>query len=412
MILPDDLFAEISALCLDAVQVSALCAEAKKMRAARLLRRRDIAYRRLRETAASAWEYREWMGRAANIFAAALMLLGEVAAIKKEKDSPVYCGTAPFDGKKTLDEIALDTWAQLPFLPEESPDLLEKVRFDLQKQAALLLAENKIKKADLPELDENALFQGFRAAGVKENDCVMLHASLSSLGRVRGGAPTVIAALQKAVGDGGILAMPALSNTVDAPGDFEFDPATTPIVEWIGVMPRTFWKMPGVLRSANPTHSVLAWGRNAAHFIAQQDPYDCFAPDGPWAKLRDGNGKILLVGENAVDSNTFLHACEAWYTTYMESIVVRVKGVGKVKEFHYPGGCRGNWYHLGKEAKYFQKLVADGIVHTAKIGESAVTVFNAEELARAMQKYLVADPALLLHHDNCGNCAKLRSRIK
>ncbi|MCQ2380713.1 MAG: AAC(3) family N-acetyltransferase, partial [Victivallaceae bacterium] len=257
-----------------------------------------------------------------------------------------------------------------------------------------------------------SLLGDLRRAGIASGDAVMVHASVKSLGIIDGGAASFIGALQDAVTGDGILAMPALSDAVDDGVGYEYDPETTPIVKWIGVLPKLFWKFPDVVRSACPTHSVLAWGRDARNFISQTNPYDCFAPDGPWAKLRDRNGKILLVGSRSIDSNTFIHACESWYATYMESVMVRVLGSGSHAEVNYPGGCRGGWYHLGRLAPYFQMIERDGLVCDVKIGDADVVLIEAGRLAEAMKSYLADDPALLLHKSGCGNCAKTRSRIR
>ena len=59
------------------------------------------------------------------------------------------------------------------------------------------------------------------------------------------------------------------------PGDFwalgedgprVFDPQETPTTN--GRIADTFWRMPGVLRSLNPTHPFAAWGRHAERYTA------------------------------------------------------------------------------------------------------------------------------------------------
>ena len=165
-------------------------------------------------------------------------------------------------------------------------------------------------------------------------------------------------------------------------------------------------------RSPHPTHSVCAWGKKAAEFLAQKDPYDTFAEDGPWGKLRSG-GKILFLGDS-LGGNTFLHACEAWFNDYLYSTMadtVTPDGVREVKVTHFPGGCRGGWYKLGRKAELFVKLQAKGIFRETRIGKAAVNVCNAGDLADAMREMFAADPAILLHKSGCADCARLRSKI-
>ena len=378
--------AALRKLCFDAVQLRGAGEAAKLLRARRLLCRREYEYARLKKNASSAREFRDVSGKAAPLFSAALALLVPGKPVEPEKPDASPCGRrvfvpcdpdadVPFDGKRTAGEIALEKWAFLPFLSDEPSGAYSGIL-----SAVAAFAERGVKEGTLQEViphetKEDELLADFRRGGIVPGDKVMVHASVRSLGRISGGAQSVISALQRAVGENGILAMPALSDTYDDAGCFEYDPATTPVVPWIGVLPRIFRETPGVVRSANPTHSVLAWGKDAVRFVDQSDPYDCFAPDGPWAKLREQNGKILLIGESAVDSNTFLHACEAWYNFYLESIVVRVRGAGKKTEIHFPGGCRGNWYHLGVEAPYFQKLATMKLVHSFPVGGGARNAF-------------------------------------
>jgi len=66
------------------------------------------------------------------------------------------------------------------------------------------------------------------ALGVTRGDTVLVHASLSSLGRVEGGTETVIAAILQALGDEGTLLMPALSYEFVTPENPVFDVRETP----------------------------------------------------------------------------------------------------------------------------------------------------------------------------------------
>ena len=92
--------------------------------------------------------------------------------------------------------------------------------------------------------------RGLAQLGIKPGDMIMVHSSLKSLGYIPGGAPTVIEALQETVGEDGILAMPALVACADGGSRPPFNPATSPIESWVGTIPETFRKSPGVLRSS------------------------------------------------------------------------------------------------------------------------------------------------------------------
>ncbi len=256
--------------------------------------------------------------------------------------------------------------------------------------------------------------RGLAQLGVKPGDMLMVHSSLKSLGYIPGGAATVIEALEETVGEEGILAMPALVSSADGGSRPPFNPATSPIERWVGTIPETFRKSPGVLRSGHPTHSVCAWGKNAAAFLASSDPADVFAKDGPWGKLFDNGGKIVFIGE-AIGGNTFLHACEAWILGYLDETFawVETPDGGKELKFvsNYPGGCRGGWYGKGRNAPYFAKLLELGVPKEVHVGRGTITLMEPRELYQAMQRIFKEDPFILLHKEGCGDCARIRGKI-
>ena len=61
------------------------------------------------------------------------------------------------------------------------------------------------------EVTRAVLRADLRRLGVREGDCVMLHSSLSSLGRVEGGAEAVVEAFLDATGPEGTLITPAFT---------------------------------------------------------------------------------------------------------------------------------------------------------------------------------------------------------
>lgn len=319
-----------------------------------------------------------------------------------------------FDGKRSIREAAMILWALAPFTPGEEKDALPKLASSLADTAKTLLSSGAFALKELPIVRQDDIEKGLRELGIRAGDMVMTHSSLKGFGIVEGGAPTVIAALQSVITEEGLLALPALSLCVDGGTRESFDRATTSIETWVGTIPETFRKMPDVLRSSHPTHSVCAWGKRAEEFITSSEPMDVFAKDGPWGKLVKENGKILFLGE-ATTGNTFLHACEAWYGGYLDETIAIVRkedgSVEKVPVKNYPGGCRGGWYGLGRNAPYYKKLEEQGIFRETKIGNARVTLVSAPELAKAVQKLLEEDPGIFLHKKGCQDCARIKGKI-
>ena len=314
-----------------------------------------------------------------------------------------------FDGRKTVFEVARAVWATRPYPEHESYEGFEE---ELRHYAALADVAVKgglARRKETPCVTIGELKSALKELGIAPGDRIMVHSSYKSFGAFEKGPGGIIEALQESVTPAGIVAMPAFSDCCDGGNSGVFDREKTPIEKWVGIIPEIFRRQPGVLRSNHPTHSVCAWGEGAAAFLEQKEPYDCFALDGPWGKLAQ-KGKLVFLGE-AVGGDTFLHACETWYNSYVDSIEAPVGGK-MVRITNYPGGCRGGWYKKGRTAPYFQKLKEMGVVREARAGQAVITVMDAGELAAAMKKIFAEDPAILLHKSNCRECARLRSKIK
>jgi aminoglycoside N3'-acetyltransferase/aminopeptidase-like protein len=318
-----------------------------------------------------------------------------------------------FDGKKTVFEVALAIWATRFYGLHEDADAFPNELRRCAKLAEVLLRGGLARLRELPQVTKEEIACGLRELGVEAGDLLMVHSSLSSFGRVLGGADTVIDALQEVVTESGIVAMPAFTDCAEGSGRGAYNPDSTTIEKWVGLIPETFRKRAAVLRSPHPTHSVCAWGRQAEEFLRQVSPMDTFAADSPWGKLLERKGKVVFLGES-VSGNTFLHACEAWYNTYLDSTFALYEtpdGVKSVLVKDYPGGCRGGWYKLGRHAAWFRELKARGLFQEAKVNDTVLTAYRADHFAAAVKEMFSREPAVLLHQNGCRDCARLRSKI-
>ena len=156
---------------------------------------------------------------------------------------------------------------------------------------------------------------------------VMVHVSLSSIGYVCGGAPTVIEALLEAVGSEGTIMMPTQSwKNLDlevgvhpevGEDDWQtirdnwppYDKRTTP-TQTMGAVAELFRQWPGSLRSDHPARSVSANGRYAAYLTENQDLSNIFGDGSPIGRLYELDGYVLLIGVG-YDKNTSLHLADA-----------------------------------------------------------------------------------------------------
>lgn len=156
----------------------------------------------------------------------------------------------------------------------------------------------------------NELIQNIEELGIRRGDTLLIHSSLKSIGRVEGGADTVLDAFTDYLAGEGNLILPTHSwQTIDEARNV-FDPETEP--SCVGALTEIFRKKDGVIRSWHPTHSVGVVGKDAEDYIRGDHFYDTPCPrKGCWGKLYDYNAKILFLGCSP-KRNTYLHSVEEW----------------------------------------------------------------------------------------------------
>ena len=148
--------------------------------------------------------------------------------------------------------------------------------------------------------------------GIAKGDIIMVHSSFDRFEGFEGKPSDVIATVQAAVGEEGGVLMPTIpfaGTAVEyARTAGVFDVTRTP--SRMGLITEIFRRMPDVVRSIHPTHSVAAWGRDSRALI--QDHYAAGTPCGmgsPFGRLPKVGGKILLLGAE-IDAMTFFHFLE------------------------------------------------------------------------------------------------------
>lgn len=153
------------------------------------------------------------------------------------------------------------------------------------------------------------IVHGLTELGVRPGMGLMVHSSLSSFGRVDGGAATVVDALMEVVTPDGTLLMPSFNHGApfEAGGPGVYDPAGTPTIN--GAIQDHFWRRPGVARSLDPTHPFSAWGRHAHRYTVHHHRTLTMGADSPLGMLLADGGSCLFLGVT-YRVNTFHHVVE------------------------------------------------------------------------------------------------------
>jgi aminoglycoside 3-N-acetyltransferase len=175
-----------------------------------------------------------------------------------------------------------------------------------------------------PAVTRSTLVADLRRLGLREGGVVMVHARMSAIGWVVGGAETVVRALLDAVGPAGTLMAyaswedhryridewPPAHRAAYAAEPPIFDPATSEAVREHGRVPERLRTWPGASRSAHPEASVVAVGPLATWLTAEHPADDGYGAGSPFARLVEADGRVLMLGA-PLDTVTLLHHAEA-----------------------------------------------------------------------------------------------------
>ena len=134
------------------------------------------------------------------------------------------------------------------------------------------------------------LVDKFSQLGIKQGDTLLVHASLSSLGYVVGGAETLFLALRDVIGEQGTIVVPSQTVEISDPACWKYPPVPE---EWydvirdampayskdlsyskaMGAFSQFIGILPDSIRSNHPMYSFTAIGEKASEIIGQ-DAFD------------------------------------------------------------------------------------------------------------------------------------------
>ncbi len=269
---------------------------------------------------------------------------------------------------------------------------------------------------------EADIVEGLRALGLGRSSAVIVHSSLSSFGRVEGGATSVCRALLDTCGTvlmpaftwsrTALLPPPGLERPLNAStpsrswGEFESSLAqavpyspTVPVDRAIGILPETLRMWFPHERSPHPLLSFIASGLHARKLVAAQR-LDHFL--GPVEALAELGGDVLLLGVGH-ERNTAIHLAE--------------HQLGRARFCRYAKAAPGVWMELPNIAgcsEGFGKVETRLEAYTREvwIGECRARLVPLDAVLTAARNMIEQDPAALLCEDECGRCWASREQRK
>ncbi|MGA6161537.1 aminoglycoside N(3)-acetyltransferase [Amycolatopsis magusensis] len=173
-----------------------------------------------------------------------------------------------------------------------------------------------------PLCTRDSLVADLRASGVRAGRTLLVHASLSSLGWVAGGAVAVVEALLEVLGPDGTLVVPTMTGENSDPAHWSappvprdwwapirqsmpaYDPRVTPS-RFMGAIAEAVRTWPGTLRSAHPQTSFAALGPRAAEITEGHAIDSRLGERSPLARLEAIGAKVLLLGAPFANCSCF-----------------------------------------------------------------------------------------------------------
>lgn len=234
---------------------------------------------------------------------------------------------------------------------------------------------------------------GLSALGIASGDTVLVRGALGQIGRLEGGARTVVEALLEQVGEEGTIVSLAFTETAFIRKPDPAKPFTPDTPTYAGALPKAMLAHPHHFRSRHPNCSFVAIGHHAEQIVAGHG-----ADDGayePVRKLIDLDGKGLLIG--CVQSSpgfTTAHLAEADLRLYRRVVLPRLNSVyyrdedGQTKLFKRSdhGLCSQGF------SRFYEHYVEQGLLKSGSVGAAYSIVVPLREAFAVEYKLLAADP--------------------
>ena len=233
------------------------------------------------------------------------------------------------------------------------------------------------------EVTRDEIYRGLWDTGLHEGDVVLVHSAMRTLGRVQGGADTVVSALLDVIGERGTLVVPTFTFIHEVEDDPIIDPRNDR--SEMGAITEAARTHPRALRSTAFRHSFAAIGRRA-EVLAGVDPalsvFDLRSAFGVMLAL---NTQVLMLGMTYGSCTSFHFAewlCEVPYRRVIPLGVKVRRADGTVvpqamtdyQPHSYTGTRRPDFHRMGR------MLEERKLVGIAAVGNAVARRFAMRDL--------------------------------
>lgn len=229
--------------------------------------------------------------------------------------------------------------------------------------------------------------------GIDPTGTMLAHFSYTSLGDVEGRAESVVDAFVEYMSEGLMVFATHTWATVDI-NQPSYSREHTACCT--GIVPELARKRKDGFRSGHPTHSVVAFGRDAESFVAGDEM--CGTPcarNSVWGRLLDRDATILLVGVG-MNRDTFIHGIEEWLdipNRLSETPYMLTSNLGEGNTVQV-----SSRRHIGFPSEQFPKVEGPlrerGIIKEGQVGAAKVLYHQAQAMYDALKPMLEENPGL------------------
>ena len=235
--------------------------------------------------------------------------------------------------------------------------------------------------------------------GLQPTDTLLMHSSMKAIGKVEGGADTVLDALMEYFSDGLLLLPTHTWASINADNPV-YDPETQEAC--VGILPNLFRKRPGVIRSLHPTHSMAGYGKDAEEYLAGEENCNTpCTPGGCYDRLRSRHGQILLVGVGH-ERNTFIHGVEEVLnvpnrlSAKPAKLFIKQKN-GSLKQVWVRKHYNPDQPHISEDFVKLEQAFYDcGAAKKVRFGAADCILCDAQKIFEVTRHVLAPDPECLI----------------
>ena len=240
------------------------------------------------------------------------------------------------------------------------------------------------------------LVSNFRELGLANGDVLLVHSSYKSFGGVEGGPQTVIDALKFVLSEEGTLIVPTFN--YDFCEGVSYDVNKTP--SKMGIISELVRTDSNSKRSFDPVFSFAILGKHR-DYLANLKYEHSFGPTSVFAKLRELDAKIMIIGLSYNESMTFFHhieetqGCDYRYFKAFKGKILDCDGIEREEEIilfvrDIEKGIKNDVDKMG------MILEQKGIVKKRIIGNSEIKLMKSNNVYQITADEMKENPHVLI----------------